>query len=120
MLRTPKVTFTATAVIMIVFGFDGIMFPNFVARLQGVLVVGLLAIVAVELVLALMGVQQSITDIAVILLFCGFIGYDVYRATTAVPTFTNALWYAVDLYLDIINVFLRLLALFGRSDSKVL
>ena len=111
-----SMAFTATAGIMIVFGCAGIMFPNFFARLQGVLVVGLLAIVAVELVLALMGVQQSITDIAVILLFCGFIGYDVYRVTTAVPTFTNALWYAVDLYLDIINVFLRLLALFGRRD----
>ena len=56
------------------------------------------------------------TAIVVILLFCGFIGYDVYRASTALPTFTNALWYAVDLYLDIINVFLRLLALFGRRD----
>ena len=64
----------------------------------------------------LFGVQQTLTDIVVILLFCGFIGYDVHRAATAVPTLTNAVWYAIELYLDIINVFLRLLAIFGRRD----
>ncbi|WP_144744182.1 Bax inhibitor-1 family protein [Enorma burkinafasonensis] len=115
-MESISMAFTATAGIMIVFGAAGFMFPDFFARLQGVLAVGLLAIIAVELVLMFMGVQQSVTDIVVILLFCGFIGYDVYRASTALPTFTNALWYAVDLYLDIINVFLRLLALFGRRD----
>lgn len=115
-LDTISLAFSATAGIMIIFGAAGIMFPNFFARLQGVLVVGLLSIIVVELVFAFMGVQQTLTDIAVILLFCGFIGYDVFRATTAVPTLSNALWYAIELYLDILNVFLRLLSLFGRRD----
>ena len=115
-LPTIQTAFTATAGIMVVFGLAGMMFPNAFAKIQGVLCVGLLGIIVIELVLSLLGIQQTITDYAVILLFCGFIGYDVYRASTALPTFTNALWYAVDLYLDIINVFLRLLALFGRRD----
>lgn len=111
-----SLAFSATAGIMIIFGAAGIMFPNAFARIQGVLVVGLLSIIVIELVLAIMGVQQTLTDVAVILLFCGFIGYDVFRATTAVPTLSNALWYAIELYLDILNVFLRLLSLFGRRD----
>ena len=115
-METISLAFSATAGSMIVFGAAGIMFPQFFERIQGVLFTGLLAIIVVELVLALMGVQQSATDIVVILLFCGFIGYDVHRASTAVPTLSNALWYAIELYLDIINVFIRLLAIFGRRD----
>ena len=108
--------FTATAGIMIVFGAAGIAFPRFFAKIQGVLLVALLAIIVVELVLTFTGVSQSLTDVAVILIFCGFIGYDVYRASVATPTVSNALWYAIELYLDIINVFLRLLSLFGRRE----
>lgn len=108
--------FTATAGIMIVFGAAGIAFPRFFAKIQGVLLVALVAIIVVELVLTFTGVSQSLTDVAVILIFCGFIGYDVYRASVATPTVSNALWYAIELYLDIINVFLRLLSLFGRRE----
>ena len=70
----------------------------------------------VEIVLSLLGISQSITDIAVILIFCGFIGYDVYRSQADAPTVSNAIWYGVELYLDIINVFMRLLQLFGRRE----
>ena len=115
-LESISLAFSATAAIMVVFGVAGIAFPRFFARIQGVLVVGLLAVIGIEIVMMLMGVHQSFTDLAVILLFCGVIGYDVFRASTAVPTLANAVWYAVELYLDIINVFLRLLRLFGNRD----
>lgn len=115
-LESLSLAFTATAGIVVVFGVAGFLFPQFFAKIQGVLFTGLLTVVVIEIVLMLMGVRQSITDVAVILLFCGFIGYDVYRSQTIEPTVTNALWSAVDLYLDIINVFLRLLAIFGNRE----
>ena len=115
-MESISAAFTATAGIMIVFGLAGIAFPRFFERIVPICCLGLLAIIVVEFALMLFGVQQTLTDIVVILLFCGFIGYDVHRAATAVPTLTNAVWYAIELYLDIINVFLRLLAIFGRRD----
>lgn len=115
-LDTITAAFTATAGIMIVFGVAGIAFPRFFERIMPVCALGLLAVIVVEFALMLFNVQQSLTDIAVIVLFCGFIGYDVHRASTAVPTLSNAIWYAIELYLDIINVFLRLLQIFGRRD----
>lgn len=115
-LDTITAAFTATAGIMVVFGAAGIAFPRFFERLMPICALGLLAVIVVEFALMLFGVQQSLTDIAVIVLFCGFIGYDVHRASTAVPTLSNAVWYAIELYLDIINVFLRLLQLFGRRE----
>lgn len=115
-LDTITAAFTATAGIMVIFGAAGIAFPRFFERLMPICALGLLAVIVVEFALMLFGVQQSLTDIAVIVLFCGFIGYDVHRASTAVPTLSNAVWYAIELYLDIINVFLRLLQLFGRRE----
>ncbi len=115
-LESIQTAFTATAGIMVVFGMAGIAFPRVFERIIGVLCLALLAIVLMEVVLAFMGIQQSVTDIVVVLIFCGFIGYDVHRAATAEPTLSNALWFAIDLYLDIINVFLRLLQLFGNRE----
>lgn len=106
----------ATAGIVAVFGAAGLLFPRFFAKIQGVLVIALLALLVVEVVLMVMGVDQTFTDIAVILIFCGFIGWDVYRASSDEPTVTNALWYAVEMFLDIINVFLRVLDLIGSRD----
>lgn len=115
-LESITTAFAATAGIMVVFGLAGIAFPRFFAKIQGILVTSLLAIIVVEIVLSLLGISQSITDIAVILIFCGFIGYDVYRSQADAPTVSNAIWYGVELYLDIINVFMRLLQLFGRRE----
>ena len=84
-LETISTAFTATAGIMIVFGVAGLAFPRFFERVVGVCALGLFAVIAVELILMLLGVQQTATDLVVIVLFCGFIGYDVHRAATAVP-----------------------------------
>ena len=101
---------------MAVFGALGMAFPSFFARIQGVLAVSLLAVIVVEVVMMALGVRQNLTDLVVILLFCGFIGYDVYRASTDAPTLENALWYAIEIYLDVVNVMLRLLSIFGNRD----
>lgn len=106
----------ATAGIMAVFGALGMAFPNFFARIQGVLVAGLGALLIVQLVMMFLGVDQTWVDWVVLLVFCGFIGYDVYRASTSAPTLQNALWFAVEIYLDIINVLLRVLSIIGNRD----
>ena len=106
----------ATAGIVAVFGAAGLAFPRFFAKIQGVLMVALLALIVVEAVMFFMGVSQTVTDMVVIVVFCGFIGYDVYCASSDAPTVTNALWYAITMFLDIVNVFLRLLSIFGNRE----
>ena len=46
----------------------------------------------------------------------GFIGYDTYVATSVPPTLPNAVLMASNLFVDIINVFLRILNILGRRD----
>lgn len=106
----------ATAGIMVVFGTLGVMFPEFFQKIAGVLCACLLALIIVELVFFFMGISQTWIDMAVVLVFCGFIGYDSYRASYDTPTIPNAIFNASQLFVDIINVFLRLLQIFGNRD----
>ena len=115
-LPTINTAFIATAAITFVFGALGVTFPKFFQRVYGIGFGILLATILVEIVLMFMGVSQTITDLIVIVVFAGFIGYDTYVATTVPPTLPNAVLMASNLFVDIINVFLRILNILGRRD----
>lgn len=114
-LPTVNSAFIATAGITAVFGALGLAFPRVFQRIAGVLSVSLLALIVVQLIMLLMGVDQTWLDIAVIVVFCGFIGYDMYTATTVAPTVPNAVFMACNLFLDVVNVFIRLLRIVGDN-----
>ena len=50
-------------------------------------------------------------------IFALYIGYDWARANTCVPTVKNAICLSTSLYLDIINLFLRILEIMGRNKD---
>ena len=52
------------------------------------------------------------------LIFSLYIGYDFYRAQQYTPTLDNAIDCALDIYLDITNLFLKLLRILGRSSRR--
>jgi FtsH-binding integral membrane protein len=58
----------------------------------------------------------SIIDWLVVLLFCCYIGFDVSLARNRPKTLDNAVDSACGLYLDIINLFVRLLAIMSRNN----
>lgn len=115
-LPTINTAFAATSAITLVFGALGVTFPEFFRKVYGVGFGILLAVVLVELLLMFTGVSQTITDWIVVVVFAGFIGYDTYMATQVPPTLPNAVLAASNLFVDIINVFLRILDIIGRRD----
>lgn len=114
--QTISTAFLATAGIVAVFACLGIAFPHFFERIQGVLFAALLGLIVVQVVMMFIGTNQTIIDFAVIVVFCGFIGYDFHRAMEDEPTLVNAVFNASNLFLDIINVFVRVLSIFGRNN----
>ncbi|MDN0069763.1 Bax inhibitor-1 family protein [Collinsella ihumii] len=114
-LPTVNAAFTATAGITVVFGALGLVIPQVFRRLMGVFSVALLALLVVQLVMMFMGVDQTWLDIAIVVVFCGFIGYDMHQATLVETTLPNAVFMACNLFLDIMNVFMRLLNIFGNN-----
>ncbi len=89
-------------------------FPNLFAKLGGALLGTLLGLVICELLLLVFRVPQNVTDWVAAGLFSLYIGYDVYRSQQFARTVDNAVDCALDIYLDIANLFLRLLRLLAR------
>ncbi len=94
----------------------GSLFPAFFKKIVGALTIALLLVIVVELVeVFIFGIHHGIIDWIVVLIFCGYIGYDWGRANQIPKTVDNAIDSAAALYMDIINLFLRILRILGRK-----
>jgi len=92
----------------------GTVFPAFFKKIAGALSMALLAVIIIELVeVFIFKVHHGILDWVVAAIFCGYIGYDWGRANSIPKTLDNAIDSAAALYMDIINLFIRILRILG-------
>ncbi len=111
-LEAIRITALVTAGMMLL----GSLFPAFFERIASALTVALLLVIIVELVeIFVFGIHHGILDWIVVLIFCGYIGYDWGRANQIPKTLDNAVDSAAALYMDIINLFLRIVRILGRK-----
>lgn len=111
-LEAIRITALVTAGMMLL----GSLFPAFFERIASALTVALLLVIIVELVeIFVFGIHHGILDWIVVLIFCGYIGYDWGRANQIPKTLDNAVDSAAALYMNIINLFLRILRILGRK-----
>lgn len=90
----------------------GSMFPKFFASIGAGLFWALLISIVVELIQVLVfKVKFAFMDWIVAAIFCGYIGYDWVRANSIPKTVDNAIDSAASLYIDIINLFVRILGI---------
>ena len=93
----------------------GGLYPAFFLKLGRVLFFSLLFVIIAELLMMFVGgFDLEVIDWIVVLIFCGYIGFDWARANTLPKTLDNAVDSAASLYLDIINLFIRLVRILGR------
>lgn len=114
-----------STVIATAFGITGIVtlimmavssvFPNFFLSMGRVLGISLLACIVIEVILMIAGAPLAIMDYIVVLIFCGYIGYDWARANACFKTVDNAIDSAAELYVDIVNLFVRILSILARN-----
>ena len=89
--------------------------PEIFESMGSTLFICLSGVIVIELIMMFVGIATpQWWDWLVALLFCGYIGYDWSKAQEKRKTLDNAVDSAVDLYLDIINLFVRLL---GSKDD---
>lgn len=111
-LEAIQVTAGVTAMMMIL----GSAYPTFFQKISGALTAALLAVIIVEMFqIFILGMHSNWLDWAVAIIFCGYIGYDWGRANQIPKTMDNAVDSAAALYMDIINLFLRILRIMGRN-----
>lgn len=94
------------------------LLPSLFEKLGGLLLTILISVVVAEVVLIFCGVEQIITSWIAAILFSSYIGFDFYRSQQFEPTVDNAVDCALDIYMDIINLFVRIMRLLGASKSK--
>ncbi|MBR4732450.1 MAG: US12 family protein [Lachnospiraceae bacterium] len=92
--------------------------PEWFEKLGGVLLASLSGLVISEIVLLIMGSDQVITAWIGAVLFSLYIGYDFHRAQAFPKTLDNAVDSALDIYLDVINLFLKILRILGSKGGS--
>lgn len=115
----PDIVFEAiriTGLVTFVMMLLGTMYPAFFNRIIGGLTIALLCVIVVELIeIFIFNTHHGLLDWIVAIIFCGYIGYDWARANAIPKTYDNAVDSAAALYMDIINLFLRILRILGRK-----
>lgn len=112
--RAVVVTACVTGMLMII----SMIIPTFFLKLGRVLFLSLVLVIIVEVLAIFFGWQVfHVTDAVVALIFCGYIGYDWVMAQSLDRTVDNAVDSACNLYVDIVNLFLRILSMMGRNND---
>lgn len=107
----------ATAVVTFIMLVLSTIYPNFFAGLGRTLFFSLLAGLIVEIVLMFMGISTPILNWFFVVIFSLYIGYDWYKAQQYPKTLDNAVDSALDIYLDVIILFIEILDSVGDSDD---
>ena len=95
----------------------GLVAPNVFLGMGRTLFIALIVGILAELVATfLFHYSGTAFDWIFVVLFSGYIGYDVAKSQIYPKTVDNAVDCALDIYLDIINIFIRLLALLSRKE----
>ncbi len=110
-VQTMRVTGLVTASMMLI----GSLIPALFQRIESALTVSLLAVVLWELIESFFfHIHHGAIDWMAVVIFCGYIGVDWGRANRIPCTVDNAIDSAAALYMDVINLFLRILRILGR------
>jgi FtsH-binding integral membrane protein len=89
--------------------------PKFFLSIGRTLFIALILAIIAQFVMYLMGsYKPGLFDGIFVVIFSGYIGYDWARANAIPKTFDNAVDSAASLYLDIINLFIRLVSILNR------
>ena len=116
--KTIYSAFLATGIVVVSMMIVSLLFPAFFLGLGRVLGIALIVSIIVELIGRLLfRLPLDIMDYAVVVIFSGYIGFDWARAQAYPKTLKNAVASAADIYVDIINIFIRLLRIMGKNNK---
>jgi FtsH-binding integral membrane protein len=113
--NTIRFAFCVMCVITMVFIGLAYAYPQLFMSMGKMLFTILIVGLASELVLLLLGYTSGIFDFVFVILFCGYIGYDWAIAQKQQKTTPNAIRVAYMMYVDMINLLVRLLRILAKN-----
>ena len=115
--------FLIAALVFLIFALIGRFTSIDLTKFGTFLLMALVGVIILELINFFIGSESFNTILCIIglLIFFGYIAYDIQKiknmSTYGIEEDKLAIYGAFDLYLDFINVFIRLLQLFGKSKD---
>ena len=91
-------------------------FPNFFAKIGGLLFAGLIGVLIVSLITMLIGGSGVWISVICAVLFSLYIGFDYWRSQQYAKTIDNAVDSAIDIYMDIALLFVHLVQIFASNN----
>lgn len=107
----------ATSIVVFLFIVLSILYPKFFMRLGVILISALIFGIIAEIICMLFGYTGDLFNWLFVIIFSFYVGYDWVKAQSLEYTVDNAVDSAVSIYLDIINLFLRLLEIMAKKDD---
>ena len=109
--------FLSTGIIVVAMMIIATIFPTFFLGIGRTLGFALIGSLVVELIGGLIfHMSLGIFDYIMVVIFAGFVGFDWAKAQAYPKTMDNAIDSAADIYVDIINIFIRILSIMGKKD----
>lgn len=110
--------FLATGIVVSSMMIVSMIFPGFFQSLGKTLSLAMIGSIVVEMVgSVLMHLPMYLMDYIVVIIFSGYIGYDWTKAQAYPKTLNNAIDSAADIYVDVLNIFIRILSIMGKKDD---
>lgn len=110
--------FLITGGVTVAMMFLASIFPDFFLSICRTLFITLLLTCVIEIICAFVGAPLAILDYVVVAIFCGYVGYDWAKANASRKTVDNAVDSAAELYIDIVNLFLRIMRILARAQRN--
>ena len=108
--------FMLTAAISLAMVVAATIAPGIFAKMGSALIAALVITLIAEIATIIFTHSDPIAfDYIFVVIFSLYIGYDWQKAQVYPPTLDNAVDSAADIYVDIVNLFIRLLAILGRD-----
>ena len=104
----------AITIVMVVFAN---IKPDWFISVSKILPWLLLCVIIAEIVMLIMGFYLTIFDFIVLAIFAMYIGIDWIRMNSMPTTLCAAFDAAAEIYIDLINIFIRLLRILSRSND---
>ena len=109
--------FLYTLLIAVAMLATAVVFPALFDRIGGALGAVLAGLVLCEVLLMIFRVRQEVSCWIAAGLFSFYLGYDIHRSQQYPKTVKNAVSSALDIYLDLANLFIRLLEILSKKDD---
>lgn len=112
-----KQAFLYTAIITGVMITLGVLYPKFFEKIGRILFVALLGLVITRIIMFIFNIDNVIISWISAIIYSLYIGYDIYISQKFEKTADNAVDCAIDIYLDIIGLFINILEILEDADD---